>query len=157
MGGRAGGSSIALLVFRTPVTLVGSKLHAGKGGLGGPGGGGQTAQQGGAEGKGNGTLAPGCAGGVGGHGGGGAGGNGGAGGSSIDFAYAGVAPIIDGSQISVADSFANQGWTLSQSTSAGGVAGVGGQKVVPASEAGQAGRAGPPGEIQAVAPLLEKP
>ncbi|WP_394835519.1 hypothetical protein LVJ94_01155 [Pendulispora rubella] len=155
-GGHAGGSSIALLVFRTPVTLTGSKLHAGKGGLGGPGGGGQMAQQGGAEGKGNSALSgSGCAGAMGGHGGGGAGGNGGAGGSSIDFAYAGTAPTIDGSQIGAADSFANQGWTLSPSVSAGGAAGAPGAKVVAASEAGQAGRAGAAGKIQAVTPLLE--
>jgi len=158
-GGRAGGSSIALLVYRTPVTLTGSKLHASKGGVGGPGGTGQVAQQGGTEGKGYaGPLAvPGCAGASGGHGGSGAGGNGGAGGSSIDVAYTGTAPTIDGAQVSVAASFANQGWTLSPSASAGGSAGDAGQKVVTTSASGESGRAGPQGQIQAVAPLLEGP
>lgn len=97
-GGKAAGSSIALVSLGATVTLTECKLGSGKGGAGGAGGDGQFGQFGGKvgdAGAGNGGVAPGCAGGAGGKGGDGGNGGGGLGGHSLGIAFTGMAPMLD--------------------------------------------------------------
>lgn len=89
--GLTGGSSLAVLVYQSTLTLDSCTLSTGRGGAGGSGGSGQDGQPGGVGGaEVSGGL--GCRGGNGGNGGPGAGGGGGAGGDSIAVAYVGTAP-----------------------------------------------------------------
>ena len=92
--GVGGGSSIALAILSSPVTVVASELHAGDGANGGTGVGGQIGQSGGVGGAGS---APGCAGGFGGRGSAGGTGAGGVGGSSVAVLYTGTVPTLDSS------------------------------------------------------------
>ena len=97
-GGKAAGSSIALMSLSAKVTLASCTLDPGKGGKGGAGGDGQFGQPGGLQG--NGGMAglgasKGCAGGAGGDGGNGGNGSGGLGGHSLGIAATGTAPVLD--------------------------------------------------------------
>jgi hypothetical protein len=93
-GGVAGGSSIALAVFTSTVSVNGCDLVAGNGGNGGKGAAGQTGQSGGFKGKG---ATPGCDGGNGGNGSAGGSGAGGVGGISVGVLFKGNAPAVDSS------------------------------------------------------------
>ncbi len=139
-GGQGGGSSIALAVFQTPVTLDACALHAIDAGAGGSGGTGQKGQLG--SNANGGGLAGGCGGGYGGHGGSGGGGGGGAGGSSIALAYQGPAPTVDGAAVSDISTPAN--FTVQTVNDNGGAPGAGGaaaQTTSPASHEGKTGTA----------------
>jgi hypothetical protein len=91
--GSGGGSSVALLVFDSSVTLESCALSASNAGNGGGGAAGQTGQGGGSGGAGS-TGA--CGGGTGGSGGNGGPGGGGAGGVSAGVLWAGTTPTITG-------------------------------------------------------------
>jgi len=129
--GQCGGSSIALLVLESRVTLEACILSAANAGNGGDGGNGQTGQ-----GAGNTGVSRGCNGGPGGYGGHGGGGGGGAGGSSIALGYRGLIPVLDGVEVDRAD--ARPGW----STAAAGKAGNPGQPGRGPNGEGGAGAAG---------------
>ena len=91
--GRNGGSSFAILSFRSSIVLDGGRLVSGPGGKGGAGGTGQDGQMGGATGLGA------CGGGAGGAGAGGAGGGGGAGGHSVPVVFVGTEPKVLGTTL----------------------------------------------------------
>jgi hypothetical protein len=118
--GLGGGSSIALLSFKSGVALAECILTAHNAGSGGAGGNGESGQAGGSAGMpfGLGATA-GCAGGAGGTGSGGNGGQGGAGGLSLGIGYSGTPPTFDGVAIEA-------GATSSSITT--GTAGAGGFK-----------------------------
>ncbi|WP_394841801.1 hypothetical protein LZC95_32585 [Pendulispora brunnea] len=146
-GAQAGGSSIALLVYKTKVHLFQSKLAAAAPGKGGHGGKGQKGQEGGGGSR---PLGGGCGGGPGGHGGGGAGGNGGAGGSSIGLAYGGdpsAAPEIDGKAVT-AEIASQPGWTTTAPNNNHGVKGTKGD-AVSNGKPGEDGNDGPDGIARA--------
>ncbi|WP_394827594.1 DUF1565 domain-containing protein [Pendulispora albinea] len=93
-GGDGGGSSFALLVYQSPVTLESCSLLAADGGDGARGADGEAAQPGATRGPVSlGTT--GCQGGDGGNGASGGGGGGGAGGLSVGIAYVGPKPSRD--------------------------------------------------------------
>jgi len=117
--GRPGGSSFALLVFNSNVTIAGGALTTAGGGGGGTGGGGQDGQGGGGAGTANS-----CNGGPGGSGAGGSGGAGGPGGHSVPIAFVGPEP---------------------KATDAALTPGVKGGAGAPGGGAGSAGAAGTPG------------
>ena len=97
-GGKAAGSSIALMSISATVTMAHCTLGTGKGGKGGAGGDGQFGQGGGDAGPGGklgGGAVPGCSGGAGGTGGNGGNGSGGLGGHSLGIAAMGTAPVLD--------------------------------------------------------------
>lgn len=125
-GGQAGapgasaGSSFALLVFQSVLTLDGCNLFAGNGGTGGQGGTGQSGLAGAVGGGGA------CGGGAGGAGGGGGGGSGGVGGHSVAIGYKGTAPTTSSTVLQVA------------APGGGGPGGAGAS----ASSAGQSGKPG---------------
>ncbi len=126
--GSSGGSSFALLIFQSTVTVDTCALTAGNGADGKAGGNGETGQLGGNPGI---AATFGCPGGAGGNGGAGAGGGGGAGGNSIAIGYVGTKPTVTaGSQ---------------QEGNAGGpgAGGVGG-----AANNGLAGAAGTKADVQ---------
>jgi len=89
--GTGGGSSIAVLVYNSALTLNTCTLVAADAGRGGNGAAGQTGQSGGPGGLGN-TAA--CGGGIGGDGGSGGPGGGGAGGLSAGVVWLGTAPAL---------------------------------------------------------------
>ena len=91
--GMSGGSSFALLVFQSTVTVDTCTLTAGNGADGKAGGGGQGGQTGGGAGS-PASIGVGCPGANGGTGGAGAGGGGGAGGNAIALGYAGTKPSV---------------------------------------------------------------
>ncbi len=147
-GGMGGGSSIALLVFDSSVTVDSSSFAAKDGGTGGKGGDGQKAQLPST------SAAPptadACAGGLGGVGGSGGGGGGGAGGLSVGILYKGPAPVVDGTPTPSATEL---GSVTLGSGHPGGAKGVGGgaaQAVAPVSRAGADGTAGIDGTAHAV-------
>jgi len=91
--GTGGGSSIALLLYDSTISLASCTLTAAAAGIGGNGAAGQSGQPGGLGGT-PGTGA--CGGGEGGGGGTGGGGGGGAGGVSAGVVWTGTAPTISG-------------------------------------------------------------
>jgi hypothetical protein len=93
-GGTAGGSSIAVLIFDSVVTLQQCALTSASAGRGGSGAAGQTGQMGGGGGAGGSAGA--CMGGMGGSGGNGGPGGGGAGGISAGVLWTGSAPTVTG-------------------------------------------------------------
>ncbi len=136
-GGQAGGSSVALLIFSSKVSITGCTLTAHDGKNGGQGQKGETAQLGGAGGRGapRGAL-HGCPGAPGGIGGSGGGGGGGAGGWSIGLAFNGPNPIFNG--VSVADTKVLDGVTVGNKGS-GGPGGAPGDKADTWSQGGKSG------------------
>ena len=131
-GGQSGGSSFALVVLDSAVTLEASQLVTSGGGAGGrgqPGAAGQDGGFGGIQGTG---ACPGGAGGAGGSGGAGAGGGGG---HSVALAWAGTAPIVD------------------DGTRASAVVGVAG----PGGAGGTTTNGGTPGRAEAVTELPKVP
>jgi len=148
--GSAGGSSIALLVFDSAVTVESSVLVAKDGGNGGQGGKGQRAQLGSASGGAPNAGDSACAGGLGGAGGSGGGGGGGAGGLSAGILYQGPAPVIDGASTPAADTLP---FVTLGAAGAGGAKGLGGEaarSTAPASRAGDDGTPGVDGVAKAV-------
>jgi hypothetical protein len=101
LGGQTGGSSIALAIHNSVVSLFGSSLVAKNAGSGGAGGMGQAGQPGGSK-----RLGA-CDGAEGGIGAGGSGGGGGAGGVSLGVAWVGTAPSIDGQAVTQAPTHAS--------------------------------------------------
>lgn len=149
-GGAGGGSSIALLVFDSAVSVEASTLVAKDAGAGGKGGNGQRGQLASASAGAPSDPAEACAGGAGGVGGSGGGGGGGAGGVSAGILYKGPAPTIDGASTTSAEAlpFVSLG-----AGSPGGASGLGGEAArasAPASSAGEKGTAGVAGVAQAV-------
>lgn len=123
-GGNGGGSSIALAVYSSTVTVNASELHATDAGNGGSGGTGQMGQLGGYKGNGVGN---GCSGGKGGNGAGGGTGAGGVGGISVGVLYKGNQPTLDTGTQATTCSMPSTGCTTvgSKGTKgAGGKAGV---------------------------------
>jgi len=151
VGGQAGGSSLALLVYQSPVTLSACTLKAGSGGNGGRGGAGEVAQKGSSTG---GSPDNGCPGAVGGHGGSGGGGGAGAGGSSIALGFVGPAPSVDAHVVSDGD--APPGLSVATTDTTPGEVGDGGLAAKPppptstASNAGNHGFTSSPGIRKAV-------
>ena len=125
--GSNGGSSFALLAYRSTVTIDGGTLTSGVGGKGGDGGSGQDGQTPGTTGLGA------CAGGSGGAGAGGSGGGGGAGGHSVPIGYVGTEPIVNGATLKP------------DAQGAGGSGGEGGKGP---GNAGAKGKAGAEGKSQ---------
>ena len=126
--GTNGGSSFALLVFESTVSVEGGALIAGSGGRGGEGGAGQDGQGGGDPGT---SLS--CNGGSGGAGAGGSGGGGGAGGHSVPIGYVGNEPTVNGATLK---------------PDAKGSGGSGGEGGKGPGIAGTKGSAGPEGKSQ---------
>ncbi|MGH7294197.1 MAG: hypothetical protein ACRELB_04660, partial [Polyangiaceae bacterium] len=116
-GGTAGGSSIALLMIGSAVTLDASTLNAASGGTGGLGGPGLSGQLGGGPGSGSGNNS--CAGGAGAQGGLGGAGGGGVGGASIAVAYSGAAPTHVGTVTETVAPAASGGTPTSGNSNAG--------------------------------------
>ncbi len=104
--GIGGGSSFALLSFRSTVGVADSQLSSHDGKSGGKGGNGQIGQTGGYAG---GEAAPGCPGGIGGIGGGGGGGSGGSGGVSAAVGYTGNPPTETGTVSKTVGNFGTGG------------------------------------------------
>jgi hypothetical protein len=143
LGGTGGGSSFALVVVSSTVSLQGCTLTTGNGQKGGNGSTGEPGQGGG----GGGTIGA-CSGGGGGPSGGGGGGGGGAGGSSVGVAWTGAASVtIDGAAIS-----ANVPSAMYFQGGSAGSGGSGGSGGGPASGGygGQNGTAGAGGVVFAV-------
>jgi hypothetical protein len=150
--GAGGGSSIALLVYQSSVTLTDCVVTALTAGNGGDGGSGETGQAGGSPGDPSGAgVGIGCPGGAAGAGAGGNGGQGGPGGTSLGIAYSGTPPTIDGAVVSQAATYAG---ITSGNTGSGG---AGGSKGAAASlstgPAGVAGASGTNGVAAAIGPL----
>jgi hypothetical protein len=104
--GRGGGSSFALLSYKSTVAIDSGAFASANGQTGGPGGAGQAGQMGGFSGN---ASSPGCQGGPGGTGGGGSGGGGGAGGLSVAIGYVGAAPMETGTVTKTVGNFGTGG------------------------------------------------
>ncbi|MEZ4230869.1 MAG: hypothetical protein R3B89_16965 [Polyangiaceae bacterium] len=91
-GGEGGHASVALISWRSAVTLTNCHLESGAGGAGGAGGDGALGGDGGTGAQGAGGVSPGGAGGRGGRGGNGGSGAGGVGGPSYGLVYGGTKP-----------------------------------------------------------------
>jgi Protein of unknown function (DUF1565) len=145
-GGPGGGSSIALVLLGSTVSLEESTLASSDAGGGGAGGGGQMGQLGGSPGSiASGAGTRGAAGGV---GGGGGGGGGGAGGLSLGILWnGGSPPTIDGEAIQNVEAHARV--TLG-ALGRGGTRGQGAAAAAPDALAGLSGADGMPGVAQAV-------
>ena len=142
-GGTAGGSSIALAIFNSKVSIEASLLSAANAGQGGDGGKGQIGQAGG---KGN---SAGYYGGDGGAGGSGGGGGGGAGGISVGILWGGTTPpILNGNQVERGTTF--EGITVASEAGPGGKAGAATEAVVAGGGLGAAGTPGIAGVASAI-------
>jgi hypothetical protein len=148
--GTAAGSSVALLVFQSPLALENTALRANDAGRGGNAANGQKAQLGNLTNASPSSVATACAGGAGGVGGSGGGGGGGAGGLSAGILYKGTAPTVDGASTSAADTLPSV--TLGKKGAAGtkGLGGDAAQPTAPVSHAGLDGADGAPGDAKAV-------
>jgi hypothetical protein len=138
--GSGGGSSVALLSYKSGITLVGCTLTAKNAGDGGKGGDGEQGQGPGGGGNGFGTPpATGCPGGAGGSGARGNGAQGGPGGLSLGIGYTGPAPTADAATMI----------KVAPKGGAGGMGGAAGPSAMFSNNAGAAGASGQAGVAQA--------